>query len=299
MKIVQSLWSKPGEKKEAKDFSFSNRCGWPAKKHNYLSWTLSCLQFRKFYDEVELVTDAAGYELLVNKLQLPYTSVKVALDVLNDYHEGLYAIGKIYTYSLQDRPFIHADGDIYIWERFGERLETAPLICQNIEHGVDYSRWYMTTFWEVVQNFESHPIVLDKCIARNDCITAANTGIVGGSDLGFFKDFAREATDFVDRNTAHIPKISVNLFNQIFEQFLFYALAEDRGQKLTYFNPKFVRFWNDIADFTRVPSKTKYIHAMGIFKSSRFTVDGLEDYLRNHYPDFYYNLIHLLRTNQI
>jgi hypothetical protein len=299
MKIVQSLWSKPGKKKDFKDFSVTNTCGWPSKKHNYLSWTLSCLQFKKYYDEVELVTDEAGYDLLIDKLHLPYSTVKVVLDVLNDYHEGLFALGKIHAYSLQDKPFIHADGDVYIWKRFDKYLEDASLVCQNIERGVDYNRWYMKAFWELVQEFETYPFVLDQCIAKNDCITAANTGIVGGSNLRFFKDFAREARDFVDRNTKHVDKININMFNAIFEQFLFYALAESCGEKLTYYNPGFVRFWNDIADFTCIPSKSKYIHAMGIFKRTRSTVDALEDYVRDHYPDFYFNLMNLLRTNQI
>src|ERR1700730_5036463 len=130
MKIIQSFWSKPS-REISSDKSMG---GWLEKKNNYMSWALSCLQFRSFYDEVELVTDRYGYDLLINQLELPYTNVKIVLDDLNDFHSDLWALGKIYAYSLQDEPFIHADGDIYIWEKFSDKIENAELVAQNIEN---------------------------------------------------------------------------------------------------------------------------------------------------------------------
>jgi len=76
------------------------RGGWSDKKYNYMSWAFSCLQFKKYYSEVELITDKLGKELLIDKLELPYTSVKVELDQLNSYHSDLWALGKIVKYNL-------------------------------------------------------------------------------------------------------------------------------------------------------------------------------------------------------
>ncbi len=80
-----------------------------------MSWTLSCLNLRKFYENVELVTDEVGYRYLIEKLKLPYSSVRVELDCINTYPSSLWAIGKLYTYGIQNEPFIHVDGDVYIW----------------------------------------------------------------------------------------------------------------------------------------------------------------------------------------
>ena len=98
-----------------------------------MSWALSCLQLRKFYDEVELVTDSEGADLLINKLHLPYTSCKPVLDKLVDENPAVWALGKIAAYEAQEVPFIHVDGDIYIWKPFPKRIEEADIAVQNVE----------------------------------------------------------------------------------------------------------------------------------------------------------------------
>jgi hypothetical protein len=299
MKMVQSLWSVPGSKEAPNAYMEKNKCGWPSKKYNYISWALSCLQLRQYYDEVELVTDKEGYELLIDKMQLPYTSVKLELDELKDYHPKLYALGKIHAYRIQDKPFIHVDGDVFIWERFGKDFEDSALLCQNMESGVDYNRWYLNVFVEVAERFEFYPDIMDRSISKNDCIVAINAGIIGGNDIGFFKDFTKEAIEFVDRNIAHLPKIRVDLFNTIFEHFLFYAMAEERKLKITCYNPLFEQIWAEVSDFSRVPSAVKYIHTIGKLKKSRYVIEAMEDRLAMDYPEYYSRIINLLRTHQI
>src|ERR1700749_4013895 len=105
MKIVQSFWSAPYlfSKKESPGSRFNG--GWPEKRFNYFSWALSCLQLSKFYTDVELITDSRGKDLLIDKMALPYTTVKVRLDELDRYDPGLWALGKILSYAQNDEPF--------------------------------------------------------------------------------------------------------------------------------------------------------------------------------------------------
>ena len=123
MKIIQSFWS--GKNNDIRD----NR-GWLSYEYHWLGWILSCNQIRKFYDEVELYTDSFGYEVLIEKLQLPYTKVHVVLDEMNEYPKDLWAIAKIKAYQLQDKPFLHVDGDVFIWEKFDEELLKQDIIVQ-------------------------------------------------------------------------------------------------------------------------------------------------------------------------
>jgi len=300
MKIVQSLWSKPGKKASAMSFADANKCGWPDKKYNYFSWALSCLQFRCFYDEVELVTDKAGYDLLVNKMELPYSSVRVVLDDLNHYHPELWALGKIYAYSIQEKPFIHADGDVFIWEKFSDELETSPLVCQSKEEGMHFNRTYSSVFFSMLKEFEYYPGVLDRSISKNNGIKAINAGILGGCNIDFYKDYATQAFEFVNRNLHCMQNIDVHMSNIIFEQFLYCALVEEKNEKLRYFNPDTNVLLNDFMDYTGVPSRTKYIHTPGaIMKQQKNLVDSLEYRLLADYPDMYFHLTHLIRTNQI
>jgi hypothetical protein len=299
MKIVQSLWSKPGQKNEATKFSDMNKCGWLDKKYNYYSWALSALQFKKFYEKVELVTDKDGYDLLINRMKLPYTDVKVVLDDLNDYHPDLFALGKVYAYGIQDEPFIHVDADIYIWGKFSEQLEKSSLLCQHKEHGKFHSDFYTGIFMEMASCFDFYPEVLDKSINKYGNIISVNAGIIGGQNYEFFKGYTEKVFEFVNRNIKHLNKIDVRLSNTVFEQFFFHALAEEQGETINYFFEEFVFFWNAIADFTGVPDKIKYIHTCGALKHDKHIVDALEYRLQADYPEVYYNINNLIRTNQI
>ena len=183
MKIVQSLWVKPSLKKENFNISDRNKGGWVDKKYNYMSWALSCLQFKKYYNNVELVTDSIGYELLIEKIGLPYSKVDIELDQLNNYHPDLWALGKIQAYSIQNEPFIHADGDVFIFKKFEESFEKSPLIAQNLETEFSY---YYEIFKNIEENFDYIPQVLIESKTINGGIIGVNAGLLGGSDFCFF-----------------------------------------------------------------------------------------------------------------
>jgi hypothetical protein len=300
MKIVQSLWSKPGKKNGQVSIPDRNSCGWADRKYNYFSWVLSCLQFKKFYDEVELVTDKEGYDLLINKMELPYTSVKVVLDDLNHYHGDLWALGKIYTYSIQDKPFIHADGDVLIWQKFSNELEQSPLLCQSKEEGIHFNRTYSTIFLSMMQHFNFYPSVLDRSIAKNNGIRAVNAGIIGGCNLDFYKEYTTQAFEFVNRNIDRLSKVDISVSNIVFEQFLFCALAEENKQTVNFFNPNTNVLLNDFADYTGVPKRIQYVHLPGQkLKQQRHLVNSMEYRLLKDHPDYYYKTMNLIRTNQI
>ena len=112
MKIVQSFWTAG---KDATNYNF----GWLSPLDHYLSWILSCNLLRKQYNHVSLVTDQQGYHILVEELGLPYTEVDTCLDSLVEYKSHLWALAKIKAYSIQREPFIHVDGDVFIWEHYG------------------------------------------------------------------------------------------------------------------------------------------------------------------------------------
>lgn len=296
MKIVQSFWSKPSYKKENINLSDRNKGGWIDKKYNYMSWALSCLQFRKFYDNVELVTDAFGYNLLVDKLELPYTNVKVCLDDINHYHSDLWALGKVYAYSIQDEPFIHADGDVFIYKKFSEEFENSNLVSQNIEKNY---LLYQQVFSTIEDNFDYIPNVLFESKILNNQLIGTNAGILGGSDVSFFKDYTKESFHFVDKNLSKLSKINIGLFNIIFEQAMFYALSESKSAKVNYLLNNVNQAFDGLCDFITVETKTNYLHALGPFKQQKYIGDQLALRLLLDYPEYYYKIINLIKTNQL
>jgi hypothetical protein len=113
VKIIQTLYlSDNGED------PLKNNLGFLSPEFNWMGWALSCLQLKQYYRYVELYTNNAGYEVLINKLKLPYDEVHL---VLNDitFPPQLWAYPKLYTYSLQSAPFLHIDGDAFFLGKTG------------------------------------------------------------------------------------------------------------------------------------------------------------------------------------
>lgn len=293
MKIVQSYWSKPSSKGADLNPNNRNLGGWLEKKHNYMSWTLSCLQLNKFYEEIELVTDEAGYKLLIEQLELPYIKVHVTLDNLNSYHANLWALGKIYTYSKQDEPFIHVDGDVFIWKKFPSEIEEAELCVQNYE--ID-EPGYKHVYHHVKRHFEYYPKFMDN--RGNDIITSVNAGIMGGHNLSFFKEYASVVFEFIDKNINRMTGLDTGSFNMFYEQFLFLRLAEQKAIDIKFLVDDQRKLLDKHVNFTGVPT-TSYIHTVGAFKKRIETGKLLEHMLKTYYPIHYYRLIGLLREHLV
>ncbi len=104
MRIVQSFWSLPARRNNKEDNFGRYAGGWISERHHAMSWTLSCLSFKRFYTQIELYTDQAGAAWLIDKLGLPYTSVVPILDKVNQYDPALWALAKTYTCLQHSRP---------------------------------------------------------------------------------------------------------------------------------------------------------------------------------------------------
>ncbi len=285
MKIVQTFWT--GNEDCRKD-----SYGWLSPTYNYLSWILSCNQLRKFHDDVILVTDKAGYEILIKQLHLPYTDTIVCLDELNCYNSNLWALAKIKTYSIMNEPFIHVDADVFTWDKFSDSLVNYDLIAQNIETATAYYR----DMWESIRpaiNYMPTPMIrYDQNIDNK----AYNMGIFGGSDIAFIKEYCKASFDFVDKNIKEINDIKNVNFNIFFEQVLCYELASLKNKNVgTYINEdigdnKYINF----ANFEDVPHKRTYLHLLGDYKRHPFVCNRMKAYVIKFYPEYYRRLEILL-----
>jgi hypothetical protein len=283
MKIIQSFWT--GKINHISENSF----GWASSKYNLISWILSINQLRKYYEHVELYTDKLGAEILIDTLKLPYSKVHIVLNELDNYHSDLWAISKIKTYSLQKEPFLHVDGDVFIWKAFPEDLMKADLITQNLEQTTDYYR----NMWSGIEpNLSYIPKELDSFNSTKNGF-ACNMGIVGGVDLEFYTSYTEQAFRFVDKNRTDWDKISKNNFNVFFEQLLYYELAKKHTKKINYLfedipdDNKYIGF----GDFHKVPKEKTYLHLLGNYKRDKPTYKAMEDYVLKFYPEYYKRLL--------
>src|SRR6056297_2981465 len=190
MRIIQTFWSGA----TAYESPLEIKGGWLSAEYHWMSWAYSCLLLRRHYDEVELYTDQIGKKVLIDILGLPYTKVHVTIDEPAEIHPKLFSLAKIHTYSLQEEPFIHIDGDVYLWERFPKSLLNAELISSNLERNLFFNQEILE---EVEQYFDYIPNHL-KGVHRHMNVFASNAGIIGGSNIDFIKRYCKEAFNFIE-----------------------------------------------------------------------------------------------------
>lgn len=285
MKIVQSFWTGNNQ-------NMQEAYGWISNKYHYLGWILSVNQLSLFYKDVELFTDKYGYSILIEKLNLPYTKVHIVLDELNNYNKDLWALAKIKTYSLMQEPFLHIDGDVFIWEKFDNNLLSQNLIVQNIETTTNYYR----DMWKGIYPCLAYLPYSMSFYHEGLSNKAYNMGIFGGNDLEFIKKYTLESFDFVNKNVTYLDKINSFNFNIFFEQVLLFEMARLHKKEVS------VLIHNDIGDndyigfgnFDETPIMRTYLHLLGFFKKQLDICLKLETYVQKYYPQYYNKLEDLL-----
>jgi len=292
MRVIQSAWTcnKPS--------LLTTSLGWLSPEYNLMAWTLSCLQLKKYYPELILYSDSVSAKMLVDTLKLPYSEVICNLDSLNIYHPQLWALPKILSYSQQEKPFLHVDGDVFIWKEFEDSLLQGGLIAQNMEAATDYYENIMISL-ESSLNYFPDEIVNERKSKKP--ILAYNAGIFGGNDISFFKEYTEKAFDFVGKNILHFSRINVSNFNIFFEQYLFYCLAKKYNKEVKVLLPDIIgdNQYRGFGDFGKVPYEKHYLHLLGSYKRNEFVCKQMADRLRQDYPEYYYRIIALFETNKL
>ncbi|MGB8191546.1 MAG: DUF6734 family protein [Chitinophagaceae bacterium] len=291
MKVVQTF------RPEAESHLSAMKGGWLSAEYHWMAWALSCLRLRKYFESVELVTSEAGKQLLIDTLELPYTNVSTALEnKLQDYPPQLWSLAKIFTYSIQQEPFIHFDGDVFLWDRPDRSWQHADLIAQNLELNLFF---YRETLNDIKQHFSYIPECLSNA-QQADNILASNTGIFGGKNIAFIRRYAAEAFSFVDNNLQHIHKTKAGNLNFIFEQLLLHCLAEKAQLKINYVIPDIVDnpLYQQFVRFEDIPY-IKMIHPVGGFKRDQFVCNHLAKRLRKEYPEYYYRILSFCKKNAV
>nr|WP_295864931.1 DUF6734 family protein [uncultured Chitinophaga sp.] len=275
----------------------ANTLGFPSPEFNWMSWALSAAQLHKLYGEVHLYTNDAGKEVLINRLRLPYTHVHTVFNETT-VPAALWAMPKLLTYSLQKAPFVHFDGDVFLWEPMDKCLGEAALIAQNQEHTASF---YRPILQDLHQQGAWLPDCLTSAVTSEAPIVSYNAGIIGGSNIDFFHRYTNEAFRMIAENRSKPAVLEHPEFNMIYEQVIFGMLAA--GEKMPvncYFRQPVVDMaYKGITNFNEVPSKKKFIHLLGGFKKHLDTCLMLAKRLRRDFPEYYYRIISECKKSNI
>ncbi|MDR2038636.1 MAG: hypothetical protein LBQ60_12000 [Bacteroidales bacterium] len=280
MKVVQTFWS-------GRNNPLEKGYGWLGPVFNIMSWTLSCISLREHYDEVVLYTDSAGYAVFHDILKLPYTQYEVLYDHI-ECKANHWAYPKLLTYALQEKPFIHVDGDVFLRNRLSPVTESGELIAQNLEIGTLYYKGMMNAIMKSPVNI---PDILYKEIIK-DSIPSYNAGVIGGNDIEFIKEYCLTAFEFIAENRLNAPEneySNVNL-NILFEQILFYALAVKYDKKVaTVIDHPVIDngyTYDEFCNF-KTPGKNNLMHIIGGYKRNPKICRMLGIILHEKFPEVF------------
>jgi hypothetical protein len=288
MKFIQTLFINKDPLK--------NSFGWAAPEYHLMSWALSSLQLQKIYQRVELYANSNAADILIDTLELPYNKVNITHDNLYLPNENLWALPKMFTYSLQKEPFLHLDGDVFLFDQFPNSLLKNELIVQNIEEATNY---YTSTQKELIANFNYFPDCVKADFSSSIPIKGVNAGILGGNNIAFIKEYTRAAFEYINRNVERLSLIIVDRFNIFFEQHLFYSLAKERNIPIGVLINDVINDneYKYIGDIHEVPCCRSYLHLLGHLKKDEYTCTQMAAKLRDLYPEYYYKITRLFKKH--
>jgi hypothetical protein len=165
--------------------------GYNTFKDMCLSLALSVNVAKRHFEKIELITNSYAADLFIDKLKLPFTSVLTEFDNYKELDSRWWGWGKVKAYSMQKEPFIHIDGDFFLWDKPSKDKLNAPLLFQSLETPFTggYS-WYEKLLEIPVPNFP-------KIIKDNPVDYAFNCGVCGANDLSIVSKWLEYSSDFV------------------------------------------------------------------------------------------------------
>lgn len=274
MKIIQTFWSKPIH--ENSGFIHNrHKGGWLSEKYFAIACALSFMKLKKIHGNVELYTDVKGKMWLVDELGLEYDKVHVKLDQFNFLPSALWAIPKLYVFSLQDKPFLHVDLDVFIWGKFSDHILNAPLIAQNFDKHQDYNIDAIL-FLEKNNSID----ILKKYLNYSD-YNSINAGIIGGTDIEFIKEYSTSALNFIKEIENEWNSNEAAKLNFIAEQFFFYQLSLFKKKNINFLFESVGDENEDLMKFYLVPKSIKYIHLISNAKRNPYACHMIECHLYN------------------
>lgn len=290
MIALWSLWSKP--------LDVFDHSPWQSPLHHLLSWALSVETARRHYPETSLVTDDKGLDLLVNKLGLTFTSVSTELNALDDHDPHWWALGKLYSYRLQKKPFVHIDSDVYLWNGLPGAMESSPLLCQNPEYFVVNESWYHPEkFIKIKEAGGWVPEELSWFMSLGPRQKAECCGIFGGNDLDFISYYADRAIRLIEEPINHNIWKILGADNILVEQYYLSACYEYYHSQHTRFKELSMAymFQNSEEAFSPdPPRKAGFTHLIGGAKKNRSIMKRLEERVERDYPMLYHRCLEVV-----
>lgn len=295
MRAVWSFWTKPHRQ--------GTLFQWSHELYALFSWVLSVKLGERHFDETALYTDDYGARLLVDGLGLEFNELSTGLNILDNYNPEWWALGKILTYSMESKPFVHIDYDVYLWKTLPSRLTVAPIIGQNPEY-IDLSAsWYYPQKFELIKKMNGWvPREVEWYGSHAGDIRAVCCGIFGGNNNPFIQYYAQQVFKTLLKPENQPLWRFLGEDNILVEQYLLSACIDYyTSHPIAHFSDVSIEYLFQSADEAFDPHMAKergFTHLIGGAKRNKDSLHRLENRVRHDYPVYYNRCRHIVSTRR-
>lgn len=187
----------------------------------------------KWFDKVELNTDNYGFNIF-KKFQTNKIKINNSIndfDYLDSYL--FWAYPKIYTLTLQNEPFIHIDGDVFVFRRLKDSFFQGDFGFQNLEETY-FDRTYkkIITFYD--QNAKIKPNKWNQNLNSSiNCglmyFNKTKDAIDFHSEIKkYFIDLDKDLLSKIHKELKEIIKTTYITYPLVFEQYYLNCFVQNR-----------------------------------------------------------------------
>jgi len=150
---------------------------------------ISAYYLKKNFKNINLITDSISKPYLDF---IPWDTISTELDsVPNDYPD-VWSLSKLYAYKIisqKNEPFLHVDNDVILWKGLDEDFLKSEVFTQALEDAATWS-------YEPEKLYNNCPNLY--VFENKKFLTAYNTGIFGGTNISFIKEYSDQSIKFVE-----------------------------------------------------------------------------------------------------
>jgi hypothetical protein len=251
-RAVYSLWTKPMNGKTV---------GFNTEKNLIECFALSLHYTKKWFDEVYLVTDFEGKDL-VERYGLSFDNIDTSLEhVMMGIYENHWSLGKIYACKLQKEPFIHIDIDVILFKPLPDKFLKSDAAFQNLETE-SQKYWYKWLLDHAEKNYVSKPKWFDT-----EKVKAYNCGVIAFNKLDVIQEWWTESLNYIKFLDESKFNYDHHLSCLIYEQFCIYCICKFYNYEvdlLTFYGESHEKYMGTISE--ELAKKLGYTHLIAASK---------------------------------
>ena len=253
---------------------------------NFYSYLFSVLLIKKLGYKIELYCDKEAYEIYS---LIPYDKIHI-IDFDSDGISSKFWIwGKIKTQMLLKTPYIHIDGDVFLFrDIIGNRLSNGQykVVVQSTEDKKILGDHFNEIYTNALKPFEELDL---NVFWRKYDLTAYNCGVVGFNDLELKNKYVNLVKELLlkissNGNFNHNRKKYYGMFLIAEQSLLYYLLKENNV------NPLEILPYQEIIkrknDWYSIANEIGYCHMWAYSKYKKSVIDKIKYKINKFFPQY-------------